>query len=319
MPPLLIDGLYLVLGFAILGRGAAWLVDGGVALAEKLSISQAVTGLTVVALGTSLPEVVVASLGTSRGEYGLALGTVLGSNIANIGLVLGFTGLMLPRLLATPLSLRESSWLIGSLGLMYFLSGGGSIQRFEGLLLFAAFIVYQILVLRGGHRSGEDQNHEGATNKVSSPWTMIFIGSLAIALGAYGVLDGGISLAEAIGVPPAVIGFTVLAVGTSLPELAAGIVSALKGHAELGLGNVVGSNIFNTLMVFGVAFGTSPLMEDSTGLLDQTRTQDLPMTGGFSIALVLLLVVGRGKFLRWKAAILIVAYLVWLVSVFLGS
>ena len=148
MPPLLVDSLLLLAGFLFLAKGAGWLVDGGVALARLLGVSPMVTGLTVVALGTSLPEVVVASLATNRGEHGLALGTVLGSNIANIGLVLGATGLILPRVFAQVLSMREISWLLGSLGLLYLVSGGGALGWVEGLVLFLGFVLYQLLVLR---------------------------------------------------------------------------------------------------------------------------------------------------------------------------
>jgi len=318
MSPLLVDCLFLLAGFILLTKGAGWLVDGGVALARALGVPPVVTGLTVVALGTSLPEVVVASLATNRGEHGLALGTVLGSNIANIGLVLGVTGLILPRLFNQVLSIRETSWLLGSLALLYFLSGGGDLGAVEGLVLFVGFVLYQVLVLRDPAEEGETALEEVASHGSRHPWVMIIGGSIAIALGALAVMDGGIGLAEAIGVPSAVIGFTVLAVGTSLPELAAGIVSALKGQAGLGLGNVVGSNVFNTLMVLGIAFGVGPLESDSSGTLERTMATDLPMTTLFSIGLLGLLHLSRGRWLRCKAALMLLAYFAWSVSMFLG-
>ena len=309
MPPLLVDSLLLLAGFLFLTKGA------GVALARLLGVSPMVTGLTVVALGTSLPEVVVASLATNRGEHGLALGTVLGSNIANIGLVLGATGLILPRVFAQVLSMRETSWLLGSLGLLYLVSGGGALGWVEGLVLFLGFVLYQVLVLRNPREEGASALEEVATHGSRHPWVLIVLGSIAIALGAYGAMEGGIGLAEALGVPPTVIGFTVLAVGTSLPELAAGIVSALKGHAELGLGNVVGSNIFNTLMVLGIAFGTGPLDPDSSGILERTMEVDLPLTAAFSLGLIVFLRLPSG---RWKAALALVAYFAWSASMFAG-
>ena len=315
MPPLLVDSLLLLAGFLFLTKGAGWLVDGGVALARLLGVSPMVTGLTVVALGTSLPEVVVASLATNRGEHGLALGTVLGSNIANIGLVLGATGLILPRVFAQVLSMREISWLLGSLGLLYLVSGGGALGWVEGLVLFLGFVLYQLLVLRNPREEGASALEEVATHGSRHPWVLIVLGSIAIALGAYGAMEGGIGLAEALGVPPTVIGFTVLAVGTSLPELAAGVASALKGHAELGLGNVVGSNIFNILMVLGIAFGTGPLDPDSSGVLERTMEVDLPLTAAFSLGLILFLRLPSG---RWKAALALAAYFAWSAAVFAG-
>jgi cation:H+ antiporter len=258
---------------------------------------------------------VVASIATGRGEHGLALGTVLGSNIANIGLVLGATGLILPRVFAQVLSMRETSWLLGSLGLLYLVSGGGALGWVEGLVLFLGFVLYQVLVLRNPREEGASALEEVATHGSRHPWVLIVLGSIAIALGAYGAMEGGIGLAEALGVPPTVIGFTVLAVGTSLPELAAGIVSALKGHAELGLGNVVGSNIFNTLMVLGIAFGTGPLDPDSSGILERTMEVDLPLTAAFSLGLIVFLRLPSG---RWKAVLALVAYFAWSASMFAG-
>lgn len=315
MSPFLVDGLLLVVGFLFLAKGAGWLVDGGVALASLLGIPPMITGLTVVALGTSLPEVVVAALATSRGEHGLALGTVLGSNIANIGLVLGATGLILPRVFAQVLSAREISWLLGSLVLLFLVSSGGALGWVEGLVLFLAFVLYQVLVLRNPREEGASALEEVATHGSRHPWVLIVLGSIAIALGAYGAMEGGIGLAEALGVPPTVIGFTVLAVGTSLPELAAGIASALKGHAELGLGNVVGSNIFNTLLVLGIAFTTGPLDPDSSGVLERTMEVDLPLTAAFSLGLIVFLRLPSG---RWKAALALAAYFAWSASMFAG-
>ncbi len=314
----LVDCLFLFVGFVLLTKGAGWLVDGGVTLARIHGVPPMITGLTVVALGTSLPEVVVASLATNRGEHGLALGTVLGSNIANIGLVLGVTGLILPRLFNQVLSIRETSWLLGSLVLLYFLSGGGGLGAVEGLVLFVGFVLYQVLVLRNPAEEGEAALEEVATHGSRHPWLMIIGGSIAIALGALAVMDGGIGLAKALGVPSAVIGFTVLAVGTSLPELAAGIASAVKGQAGLGLGNVVGSNVFNILMVLGIAFGFGPLESDNSGILERTMAMDLPMTALFSIGLIGFLRLSRGRWLRCKAALMLIAYFAWSVSTFLG-
>lgn len=318
MSPLLVDCLFLLVGFILLTKGAGWLVDGGVALARLLGVPPMITGLTIVALGTSLPEVFVASLATNSGEHGMALGTVLGSNIANIGLVLGVTGLILPRLFNQVLSIRETSWLLGSLALLYFLSGGGDLGAIEGLVLLVGFVLYQVLVLRDPAEEGEIALEEVATHGSRHPWLMVVGGSIAIALGALAVMDGGVGLAEAIGVPSAVIGFTVLAVGTSLPELAAGIASALKGQAGLGLGNVVGSNVFNTLMVLGIAFGVGPLESDSSGTLERTMATDLPMTALFSIGLIGFLHLSRGRWLRCKAALMLLAYFAWSASMFLG-
>ena len=318
MSPLLVDCLFLLAGFILLTKGAGWLVDGGVALARLLGVPPMITGLTIVALGTSLPEVFVASLATNSGEHGMALGTVLGSNIANIGLVLGVTGLILPRLFNQVLSIRETSWLLGSLALLYFLSGGGDLGAIEGLVLLVGFVLYQVLVLRDPAEEGEIALEEVATHGSRHPWLMVVGGSIAIALGALAVMDGGVGLAEAIGVPSAVIGFTVLAVGTSLPELAAGIASALKGQAGLGLGNVVGSNVFNTLMVLGIAFGVGPLESDSSGTLERTMATDLPMTALFSIGLIGFLHLSRGRWLRCKAALMLLAYFAWSASMFLG-
>ena len=309
--PLLLDIVRLVAGFALLAGGATLLVSGGVTLARRFGVSPLVTGLTVVALGTSLPEVVVGGLAAARAEHGLLFGTVLGSNVANMGLVLGVTSFVLPATLGERLSMRELGWLLGSLGLLLLVLLDGRLDRLDAGVLLGAFGLYQVLLLRNPGEEGEAALEVDDPPETRHPWLFVVGGSVGIAIGAELVMQGGVALATRLGVPSEVIGFTVLAVGTSLPELAAGIASGLKGHAEVGIGNVVGSNVFNVLAVVGVAGAVQPTLEGQQPLVEGIARLDLPITAAASVALAVLLGFREGTGLRTKGAALAGLYVVW--------
>lgn len=316
---LLPDILYLLLGFGLLAWGADRLVSGGVTIAQRTGVSPMVTGLTIVALGTSLPEVVVGGLAAARGEHGLTFGTVLGSNVANIALVLGVTALVLPRTFHERLSVREGSWLLGSLGLVALLLLDLSLTRLDALILLAGFSLYQVLLLRTPGEEGEGALEATEDTGTKRPWLAVIIGSASIAIGAENVMRGGEGIALALGVPNSVVGFTILALGTSLPELAAGVASALKGHAEVGIGNVIGSNVFNVLAVLGISGLVRPTDDSTTEFLTSVLERDLPITAGVSLLLILLLAIGTGRAGRPKAALLVVLYGAWSWWVFRGG
>ncbi len=317
MLPMLMPALALVAGFWLLARGAGWLVDGGAALAARMGISPLMVGLTVVAWGTSLPEVVVSTLAAWQGQPASSLGNVLGSNIANIGLVLGVSAMILPVILVGRLATREVLWLFGSLGGLWAVCWDGNVTRAEAVLLLAAFGFQNLWLLRG-MRAGEISPTAADPHldpPRSSPWVGIVTGSAAIALGAWLVVYAGERIGQRLGFSEAVIGLTIYAIGTSLPELAAGVSSALRGHKDIGLGNVVGSNVFNSLAVIGVAgairpFGAAP---EEARELQVSLARDFPITLAFSFGLVLLALVGR-RGGRLKAAVLVLAYVAFIVS-----
>ncbi len=314
---LLLELLALVLGFVLLGKGAGALVDGGVTLARRWGISPLIVGLTIVAWGTSMPEVVVTALAAWNGDHGVALNTVLGSNVANIGLVLGGTAYLLPALFGKTLTRRDGLWLLGSLAVLYGVAHDRDLSRVDGILLLAAFVVFQVLLLlssRNEDQSGEVAEEEAHTSQ--RPGLAVLVGSIAIAAGAKFVMYGGEALATRADVPKDVIAFTVFALGTSLPELAAGVGSALRGQADIGVGNVVGSNVFNVLAAVGIALVVRPTAAVETDpalgvMYDNLLDRDIYLAAAFSLFLVVSLLVMQGKFRRLKSTVLFAGYVVY--------
>ena len=310
MAETLLELTALVLGFAALTKGATWLVDGGAELARRWGVRPMTVGLTVIAWGTSMPEVVVSSLASQRDMPEACLGNVLGSNIANIGLVLGVTGLILPAVLRTRLSGRDALWLVGSLGIVWGFLLDGKLTRIEGFGLISAFLIYNVALFRLPRST--DVQEESETAEVSRPWPSVVGGSVSIALGGWLVLFGAEALALRVGISERVVGLTVLAIGTSLPELAASVQSALRGHPAMGVGNVVGSNVFNSLTVMGIAAVVRPFqIAGPDGRLAPALTSDFPINLGFSLLLVILALVLRGGATRIAAFALVVAYVAY--------
>lgn len=323
----MLDAVFLLLGFYFLAKGADALVEGAATLATKWGMDRWVVGLTVVAWGTSLPEVVVSSLASHDGYPGKALGNVLGSNAANAGLVLGAVGLILPRALVGRLSIRESAPLVLSLGILYYVLQDNVLTRVEAGVLTALFIAYtlELIFLRGRGKQSPAADLDDEETHASHPWLRTIGGSLAIALGAKLVIDGATGLAFRFGLEDGFVGIVVFALGTSLPELTAGIASARKGHTEIGLGNIVGSNVFNTLAVVGIAglvapFQASGLKNDGWPFAaENALVRDLPVNLGFALFLVLGPVLFRGKAARPRAAFLLLAWVVYVIVVAAAS
>jgi cation:H+ antiporter len=312
--------VYLALGFVLLDRGSDWLVTGGSRLARIAGLSPLVVGLTVVAWGTSLPEVVVSGLAAAKGHPEMSLGNVIGSNVSNIGLVLGIAGLILPRVLAGKLPGRDAIWLVGSLFVLALVILDGVISRAEGAGMLVLMVLYTLQAFRSARMEpepappGEQDRH---------PLLHVALGMGAIALGAWLVTTGGAEGARLLGVPDRVVGLTVFAIGTSLPELAASVKGALRGECQIALGNVVGSNVFNTLAVLGVVAVIHPVGEKveegmSAGF-EKALHFDLPVALGFSIALLVLPRLGGRRERRRTAACLLLLVLVYFTWLFVGG
>ena len=313
----------LLVGFFLLAKGADALVEGAATIATKLGMDRWVVGLTIVAWGTSLPEVLISTMAAQDGQPGAALGNVLGSNVANAGLVLGVVGLILPRALVGRLSLRESLPLLASLGVLWFALSDNVLTRYEAIGMLVLFLIYtfELIFLRGRGKQSPVADIEEEELHKPYPWLRVLIGSAAIAGGAYLVLEGANGLAKIFGLSDGVVGLVILALGTSLPELAAGIASARKGHTEIGLGNIVGSNVFNTLAVVGIAgtvspFGASvPVPEKWPLAISEALSRDLPVNLGFALFLVLAPSIFRGRAARPRAAALLISWLVYMAVV----
>ena len=310
LPP----GVALALGLLLLVKGADWLVDGGVSIARRLGLSPIMIGLTIVAWGTSLPELVVSTLAASEGRPGLALGNALGSNVANIGLVLGATAFIMPAVLGKPMRARETGWLFASvLGLAGVLLWERGVSQLGGGLLVGLFVIHNLHLWKTSDTDTEEEPLPKGQGIMRKAGALVIVSCVAVAVGAELTVTGAEAIARSLGVSDRVIGLSIVAIGTSLPELAAGIASALKGQTEIGLGNVVGSNVFNVLVAGGAAgivqpFGAS--VADSA-LVEETLSSDIPLVLAFSLAAATLprLDAARG---RWMGAMLLLSYVAFL-------
>jgi len=271
----------VVAGFVLLIKGADGLVDGAASLAARWGVNPLMVGLTVVAWGTSMPEVVVSGLAAWEGKPDLALGNVLGSNAANIGLVLGSAALVLPKVLEGRVEVRERVWLLGSLGVLWWVCSDSAVTRLEAGLLLALFGAYAWILWKEPRAATREEESHDARH----PWLEVCLGTAGVALGAKLALDGAEGLAVRAGVSHRVIGLSLFALGTSLPELVAGLRSAVKGQADIGIGNVIGSNVFNTLAVIGIAGLARPFAQSAE--MPAALARDFPINLGFALALAL--------------------------------
>jgi len=254
----------LLLGLAALTFGGDWLTQGAAAISMNLSVSPLLVGLTVVSMATSMPELVT-SLLAARESPGLALGNILGSNVANIGLILGITAVIAPLAVQSRLIRREVPILILVTGLFFYFALGGY-TRIEGIILLVLTVVYLIYVIRSARLEDAAINEEfmgeveAAANKSNlQAVSLVLLGALLLALGADVLVGSSVELATRMGISDALIGLTIVAVGTSLPELAASIAAARAGHSDICAGNIVGSNLFNLLLIGGCVATIIPI------------------------------------------------------------
>ncbi|MBN1123806.1 MAG: calcium/sodium antiporter [Sedimentisphaerales bacterium] len=261
----------LPIGLLILLKAADMLVEGSVGLAQRFGISQLIIGLTIVAMGTSAPEVAASITATLTDSGNLAIGNVYGSNIANLALVGGLCAVIRPILVSPGVLRREMPVMLFTALLLFPLLHDGNLSRPDSLILLLLFTGLMIIILRSGllqaraHRNGTlpvsdlilNVPQTAPTSIVKST-VFILLGLLGLAFGAYLTVESAKALGKAVGISDAVLGITVVAVGTSLPELITCLVAAFKGHDDISVGNLVGSNIFNTLLVVGASGMTRP-------------------------------------------------------------
>ncbi len=314
---MLIALLQLAAGFVLLIWSADRLVEGASALARNFGISPMVVGLTIVGFGTSAPEMVVSALASLEGKPSLAVGNALGSNIANVGLILGLTGLIYPMAVEATARRREFPILAVVTLLTAILMVNGSLTRFDGtiliggLFLFLASMAFRMVIQTRSDPTTEAllaEIPEGMPTRKAVTWTIV--GLIVLPVSAQMLVDGAVTMASEIGVSEAVIGLTVVALGTSLPELAAAIASALKKEDDLAIGNILGSNLFNLLGVLGIAALIHPMVIEPILIW-----RDLPAMAGIFVVLAIAAYtskrVGRGE-----GAVLLLAYIVYQIVVF---
>lgn len=311
---LLASALFFV-GLVILYYGAEFLVEGSSRFALSFGVRPLIVGMTVVALATSMPELMVSLFAAFKDSPDIAAGNIIGSNIANIGLILGVSALFSPVTVSSGAVKREIPIMLGASLLLYAVVFDGILSYFDGLLLLVAltlFLAYCVYYGRSGGGGEESQNvSEDRRRGRGKDFLYILVGIVGLAFGADLMVRSAVTIARSLGISELVIGLTVVAVGTSLPELAASAVSAVKGEADISVGNVIGSNIFNLLFVLGVCALIHPLAIEPSVLRIQ-----IPVMLFFSFALIPLL--GRTLTLgRSKGGILTISYVLFIVFLFL--
>ncbi len=304
--------LFMV-GLTALTLGADWLVTGASRVARELGMSPLIVGLTVVAFGTSAPELVVSSTAAIRGDDAIAVGNVLGSTIANVGLIVGLGAIMRPLTVHRRIIKRESPLLVLVLVIVIALSYNGIIGRLDGLVLVTGFSMYLASLIRWGSRevnrlpmdgraSLTDSEAQREKNQQVLDWLRVILGIVLLTAGAKWLVDAAELIARDYNISEAVIGATMVAVGTSIPELASTIAAAFRGLGDIAVGNVIGSNIFNLGLVLGTAALLHPLrLEPSTVVM-----LVIPALV-FSLALIPLAYTG-GRVSRFEGLLLLIGY-----------
>ncbi len=307
--------LIIVTGFVLLIKGAGWLVTGASALAKKYNVSDLVIGLTIVSFGTSAPELVVNSVASFQRHSDIVFGNILGSNIVNLFLVLGIVGLINPILVHTNTVWKEIPVSVLAVVILYFLSNGFMLQqsnilsRFDGLILlafFGAFLYYIYLQMKSDRNDPETLSIK--TLAVWKIWLLIIAGLAALMLGGKLVVDNAVKIATELGISEKIIGLTIIAIGTSLPELMTSVVAALKKNSDIALGNIIGSNIFNIFLILSVSSLINPVDFNTS-----FNTELYLLAGGTLILFIAMFTGGNKKLDRWEAAILLATYILYTV------
>ena len=277
------------LGILLLIKGGDWTVNASVYIAIHFGISPMLVGFTIIAIGTSLPELVVSVLANMQGSGGIAVGNVLGSNIANILLVIGATACFVTLKTTSKGVLKDLIMMLVATGIMAALMLNGDIGPWAGAGMVALLISYIFLQykMKEDGEMPEEEEDEPQYNKPYEPYLFLVLGLIGITLGAEFLVRGATVSADALGVPDAVIALSIIALGTSLPELSTCIIAGRKGHSEIVLGNIIGSNVFNILMIIGITAMVSPIRQASYAL--QLIDFDIWVVVAVSVVFALLL------------------------------
>ncbi len=309
------DILLFLVGLAVLGVGADLLVRGAAGLARRFGVSPFVIGFAVVGFGTSAPELAVNLSAAFGGSCDVALGNIVGSNIANIGLILGVAALVRPLAVHMRVLWVEVPIMIGASLALWALSADGEVGRAEGAALLAGFVIVAAFVFGSSRREVPEVKQE-LSAPVEKPMpagraaAAGLLGLGGLVGGAYVMVHAATTLARSWGLSDLVIGLTIVAVGTSLPELASSVAAALRRQPDIAVGNVIGSNIFNILLILGLTACVHPVPVPAAAL-----RIDMPVMAGFSVALVPIMWGGR-RVSRWEGGLLLVLYalyIAWLV------
>lgn len=302
--------LLLILGIVVVLKSADWLTNGAVGLATKLGIPQIVIGLTIVAIGTSMPEFFVSIVSAIKGTPDLAVGNIVGSNIFNVLLIVGVAAIVAPITIQRTTLRRDIPIAIVASVMLAIMMFDDIMSRLDALILFIAFIAFIWITLRNSKNVSHESNSLKQTIGAKKSVFLIVIGLVGLVLGSNVFVDNASSLAHAWGISDAVIGLTIVAGGTSLPELATSAVAAKKGDSGIAIGNVLGSNVFNILMILGLTGLISPMHIQNITYVDMAVMV-------ISMILFWLFSFTKLRVDRWEGCVLIacfLGYIAWLVS-----
>ncbi len=323
---MLVPVLLFIVGLVLLIKGGDWFVDGATGIAHRFHLPELLIGATVVSIGTTLPEVMVSATAAVGGHGEIAYGNAIGSIICNTALISAITisvapGLVDRKSLRTPVA----AFFI-SAAFYVAMALTGSFERWSGIVLLVMFVVYMFITVRQAFKNPEQVEadeageEEAAGNSISKDILLLVIGAALIAVGARLLVNNGTIIAEALGVPESVIALTFVALGTSLPELVTAITSLIKGHGALSLGNVIGANIFNLVLVSGMSITLNPFAvpsEKLIGGMNASLVVDTPVML-FVMAFLTLPALVRGKLSRAQGIILLCVYAAYCVFQFAG-
>lgn len=300
--------VWLLISLVILYFGAEWLVSGAASFAARLGVSPLIIGLTIVSIGTSAPELVVSVKAAMNGQSAISIGNVLGSNLFNIGLILGISALIYPLAVKRQLLKLDAPVMVltSVLFLVLFLDGKISfIEAFLFVILFTAYMAYLFIT---SVKNKNKEIHDEDTIKKYKHWVidvlLIVLGLFGLVYGSNLLVDNAVIIAQKLGMSEALIGLTIIAAGTSMPELATSVVAAMKKRSDIAIGNVVGSNIFNILLILGVAGLIYPIETPDINIIDSL------FVVGIGALLWFFMKIGT-RVRRWQGAIFIGVYLIY--------
>ncbi|MDD5862248.1 MAG: calcium/sodium antiporter [Prevotella sp.] len=306
----MVDIILFIVGIILVLKGADWLTDGSVAVASRLGVSQLVIGLTIVAMGTSMPEFCVSLFSALKGTPDLAVGNVVGSNIFNALLIVGVAALVAPMTIRRSTVKRDIPFAVLASVALMLMCLDNHIGRLDAFILIILFAIFMTMTLRGARKDAEEPQGETKTLPTGKAVVFILLGLAGLIIGSNLFVDSASSIARSLGVSDAVIGLTIVAGGTSLPELATSVVSARKGNSGIAIGNVLGSNVFNILFILGITGLIQPMAITGITMVDLSVMV-------LSMCLLWLFSFTRYRIQRWEGAVLTAAfigYMAWLLA-----
>ncbi len=310
---MILNVLFILVGIVLVLWGADRLTDGAVAVAEKMKMPQIVIGLTIVAMGTSMPEFCVSLVSALKGTTDLAVGNIVGSNIFNTLLIVGVSAWVAPMTILKSTVRKDIPFALFASLVLLIMCLDGNISRLDAGILFVLFLVFMYVTLKGAKTKDDDTTAKTESiedkKKPMAAWlsiVWIIVGLACLIGGSNLFVEGATKVAEHIGVSEAVIGLTIVAGGTSLPELATSVVSARKGNSGIAIGNVLGSNVFNILAILGVTGVITPMHLQGITMLDLSMMV-------FSTLLVWLFSFTKYKIARWEGVVLTIVFIGYMV------